>query len=123
DERAARDHLGVKPRAARDEPQEVPTVAVGPVHHRRNTQAVRINLLNIGLFIYHADAAKWPCAGFCAHAVHTMGLIVVIIRARLDTRGVHTDGHILPSTERQMASASPPGRALPQRYLREEARR
>src|SRR5439155_19272593 len=36
DQRAAGDHLGVKPRARADLPDEVPAMAVGVVHHRRN---------------------------------------------------------------------------------------
>ena len=40
-ERAARDHLGVEPRARRDEAQEVPAVAVGPVHHRRDAETMQ----------------------------------------------------------------------------------
>ena len=35
-QRACRDHLGVKACARSDQAQKVPTVAVGPVHHRRH---------------------------------------------------------------------------------------
>ena len=40
-ERPARDHLGVEARARRDEAQEEPAVPVGPVHHRRDAEAMR----------------------------------------------------------------------------------
>src|SRR5216683_1341497 len=36
DQRAARDHLGIEPGARADLPEEVPAVAVGEIHHRRN---------------------------------------------------------------------------------------
>ena len=42
-ERAARDHLGVETRARRDQAQEVSAVPIGPVHHRRDADAVRAN--------------------------------------------------------------------------------
>ena len=40
-ERAARDHLGVEPRPARDQAEEVPAMPVCPVHHRSDAQPVR----------------------------------------------------------------------------------
>src|SRR2546422_6202425 len=36
DQRAAGDHLGVEPGARADLPEEIPAVAVGEIHHRRN---------------------------------------------------------------------------------------
>src|SRR5690606_39560479 len=38
-DRGRRHHLGVEQRPARDEPQEVPVVAIGPVHHRRDGES------------------------------------------------------------------------------------
>jgi len=46
-ERRRRDHLGVEARMPRDQPQEVAAVPVGPVHHRRDTEApLRVFHLN-----------------------------------------------------------------------------
>ncbi len=39
DDRRRGDHLGVQQRTARHQPVEPPTVAVGPVHHRRDRKA------------------------------------------------------------------------------------
>ncbi len=39
-ERAGRDHLGVQVRARADQTKEVPTVTVGPVHHRGHAQSM-----------------------------------------------------------------------------------
>src|SRR4029453_1034917 len=39
--RVRRDHLSVEKRPPRQEPQEVAAVAGGPLHHRRDTKAVR----------------------------------------------------------------------------------
>ena len=39
DQRPRGDHLGVEQGVARQQAVEIPAVAVGPVHHRRNTQA------------------------------------------------------------------------------------
>ena len=38
--RAGRDHLGVEPRAAREQAMEEPAVPVGPFHHRRDREAM-----------------------------------------------------------------------------------
>src|SRR5439155_26476632 len=40
-QRAGRHHLGVEARTRTHQAQEVPTVAVGPVHHRRHAQTAR----------------------------------------------------------------------------------
>jgi hypothetical protein len=42
-ERGARDHLRVQACLRRDEAQEIPAVPVGPVHHRRDADAVLVN--------------------------------------------------------------------------------
>ena len=38
--RAGGDHLGVEPRAARQQAMEEPAVPVGPFHHRRDREAM-----------------------------------------------------------------------------------
>ena len=52
-QRAGGHHLGVEPRVARDEAQEEPAVPVGPVHHRRDAQAMIADLCSGGVFVDH----------------------------------------------------------------------
>jgi len=47
-----RDHFGVQPGAPRDEPEKIPAVPVGPVHHRRDTETPVVKTFS------HLDASN-----------------------------------------------------------------
>jgi hypothetical protein len=50
---AGGEHFGVKQRAAREQPMEEPAMAIGPFHHRRDTEPM-------SLILHHFSCSLHP---------------------------------------------------------------
>ena len=55
--RTGGDHLGVEQRMGGQQPMKEPAVSIGPLHHRRNTQAIRVGPSHLQLGRAHEQSA------------------------------------------------------------------